>query len=302
MELRHLRYFVTVAETCHFGRAAEQLHIAQPALSHTVRQLEDELGVALLARTTRQVRVTPAGEFFLGEAQRVLSAVDAGVRGVQRIGEGQLGLVRVGFTGTAAFSHLPHLARALAQRVPQVELEVHAELLTAEQCEQLRDGSLGVGVLRPPVTGDDIDYRVIEVEPLVLAVPADHRLAVEPVVATTDLRAEPLVTYDGRNSVVHAAVLRSCRDAGFTPHQQHQAPGTAALLALVAGGLGVGVVPASARSLPLAGVVFRDLAGAATVELALAWHRETSSPLVNTVLAELEDVFPSARPPAEAGS
>lgn len=302
MELRHLRYFVTVAETCHFGRAAEQLHIAQPALSHTVRQLEDELGVALLARTTRQVRVTPAGEFFLDEARRVLAAVDAGVSGVQRIGEGQLGLVRVGFTGTAAFSCLPHLARALAQRVPQVELEVRAELLTADQCAQLRDGSLGIGVLRPPVTGDDIDYRVIEVEPLVLAVPADHRLAVEPVVSMTDLRAEPLVTYEGRNSVVHAAVLRSCRDAGFTPNQQHQAPGTAALLALVAGGLGVGVVPASARSLPLAGVVFRDLAGAATVELALAWHRDTSSPLVNTVLAELEDVFPSARPPAEASS
>lgn len=299
MELRHLRYFATVAETCHFGRAAEQLHIAQPALSHTIRRLEDELGVALLARTTRQVRVTPAGEFFLGEVRRVLAAVEAGVRGVRRIGDGRLGLVRVGFTGTAAFSHLPRLARALAQRVPQVELEVTADLLTAEQCAQLRDGSLGIGVLRPPVTGDDIGYRVIEVEPLVLAVPADHRLAVEPIVAVADLRAEPFVTYDRRNSVVHEAVLRSCRDAGFTPDRQHEAPGTAALLALVAGGLGVGVVPASARSLPLAGVVFRDLAGAASVELALAWHRATRSPVVTTVLAALEDVFPSARPPAE---
>lgn len=299
MELRHLRYFTVVAETCHFGRAAELLHVAQPALSHTIRQLEDELGVTLLARTTRQVTVTPAGEFFLAEAQRVLAAVGNGVRGVQRIGEGKLGLVRVGFTGTAAFSHLPHLARALTQRVPQVELEVRADLLTAEQCEHLRSGTLGIGVLRPPVTGADIDFRVIEVEPLILAVPADHRLAVEPVVAVADLRAEPFVTYTGRNSVVHEAVRRSCRDAGFTPREQHEAPGTATLLALVAGGLGVGVVPASARSLPLAGVVFRDLAGAATVELALAWHRETRSPLVSTVLAALEDVFPSARPPAE---
>ncbi|MCR6487417.1 LysR substrate-binding domain-containing protein [Amycolatopsis sp. OK19-0408] len=299
MELRHLRYFATVAETCHFGRAAELLHVAQPALSHTIRQLETELGVTLLHRTTRQVRLTPAGEFFQGEAQRVLAAVDTGVRGVRRIGDGQLGLVRVGFTGTAAFSHLPHLARALARRAPRVELEVRADLLTVEQCEQLRDGSLGLGVLRPPVTGDDIDYRVIEVEPLVLAVPADHRLVIEPIVAVADLRAEPFVTYDGRNSVVHEAVVRSCRDAGFTPDRRHEAPGTAALLALVAGGLGVGVVPASARSLPLAGVVFRDLAGAATVELALAWHRETTSPLVTTVLAALEDVFPSARPPSE---
>ena len=299
MELRHLRYFATVAETCHFGGAAEQLHVAQPALSHAIRQLEDELGVALLSRTTRQVRVTPAGEFFLAEARRVLATVDAGVRGVRRIGEGKLGLLRVGFTGTAAFSHLPHLARALAQRMPQVELEVRADLLTAEQCVHLRTGTLGIGILRPPVPGDDIDFRVIEVEPLILAVPADHRLAVEPVVAMTDLRAEPLVTYESRNSVVHEAVARSCRDAGFTPRQQHEAPGTAALLALVAGGLGIGVVPASARSLPLAGVVFRDLAGAAAVELALAWHRETRSPLVAGVLAELEDVFPSTRPPVE---
>ncbi|HEY3467358.1 MAG TPA: LysR substrate-binding domain-containing protein [Amycolatopsis sp.] len=296
MELRHLRYFATVAETCHFGKAADRLHVAQPALSHTIRQLEDELGVALLSRTTRQVRVTPAGEFFLDETRRVLDAVDSGVRGVRRIGEGQLGLVRIGFTGTAAFSHLPHLARAVGHRVPQVELEVRADLLTVDQCDLLRAGTLGIGVLRPPVAGDDIGFRVIEVEPLVLAVPADHRLAVEPVVAVADLRAEPFVTYDGRNSVVHEAVLRSCRDAGFTPRRVHEAPGTAVLLALVAGGLGVGVVPASARSLPLAGVVFRDLAGAATVELALAWHRESRSPLVTTVLDALEDVFPSVRP------
>jgi len=299
MELRHLRYFVTVAETCHFGRAAEQLHVAQPALSHTIRQLEDELGVVLLARTTRQVRVTPAGEFFLAEARRVLAGLDVGVRGVRRIGEGKLGLVRIGFTGTAAFSHLPHLARTLAERVPDVELEVRADLLTAEQCEHLRKGTLGIGVLRPPVTGDDIDFRVIEREPLILAVPSDHRLAVEPVVAMAELRAEPLVTYDRRNSVVYEAVARSCREAGLTPQQVHEAPGTAVLLALVAGGLGVGVVPASARALPLAGVVFRDLADAATVELALAWYRETSSPLVATVLSELEGVFPSVR--ASAG-
>lgn len=293
MELRHLRYFVTVAETCHFARAAEQLHVAQPALSHAVRQLEKELDVTLLARTTRQVRLTPAGEFFLTEARRVLATLQDGVRGVHRIGEGKLGLLRVGFTGTAAFSHLPRLARALSQRVPHVELEVRADLLTADQCEHLRTGALGLGVLRPPVTGDDIDFRVIEVEPLILAAPADHRLAVEPVVSMADLRAEPLVTYHARGSVVHEAVASSCREAGFTPQQQHEAPGTAALLALVAGGLGVGVVPASARSLPLDGVVFRDLSGAATVELALAWHRETRSPLVASALAALDDVFPS---------
>ncbi|MET9267336.1 LysR substrate-binding domain-containing protein [Amycolatopsis sp. NPDC004079] len=292
MELRHLRYFAAVAETCHFGRAAERLHLAQPALSHAIRQLEDELGVALLSRTTRQVQVTPAGRFFLAEAQRILDAVEAGARGARRIADGRRGLARIGFTGTAALSHLPRVARALQHRLPEVELEVHADLLTGEQCEQLRDGTLDIGVLRPPVTGGDLDLHVIETEPLVLAVPADHRLAVEPVVAMSDLRAEAFVTYPASYSVVNEAVLRSCRDAGFTPQREHEAAGTAVLLALVAGGLGVGVVPASARALPLAGVVFRDLAGAATVQLALAWHRDRASALVPAVLDALGELFP----------
>lgn len=302
MELRHLRYFTAVAETCHFGKAAERLHLAQPALSHAVRQLEDELGVVLLTRTTRQVRVTPAGEFFLAEAQRILAGVDAGIRGVRRIGDGRRGLIRIGFTGTSAFSHLPHLARAIQHRAPEVELEIHTDLLTPAQCDGLRAGTLDLGVLRPPVPGHGIDVRVIETEPLILAVPADHRLAVEPVVAMTDLRTEPFIAYAGKDSVVNDAVLRSCRDAGYTPHRAHEAASTAVVLALVAGGLGVSVVPASARSLPLAGVVFRDLAGAASVQLALAWHRETASPVVSTVLDLLQDVFPAHRTSSEAGT
>ncbi|MFI5613715.1 LysR substrate-binding domain-containing protein [Amycolatopsis sp. NPDC051903] len=292
MELRHLRYFATVAETCHFGRAAEVLHVAQPALSHAVRQLEQELGVELLARTTRQVRVTPAGEFFLAEAWRVLDAVDAGVHGVRRIADGRRGLVRIGFTGTSAFSHLPHLARAVKQELPEVELEIHADLLTPAQCAGLRAGTLDLAVLRPPVPGDGVEFRVIEAEPLVVAVPVDHRLASVGSVSVGDLRGEPFVTYAGKDSVVNEAVVRSCHSAGFAPRREHEAASTAVLLALVAGGLGVGVVPASARSLPLPGVVFRDLTGAATVRLALAWHREHASPLVRAVLDVLGDVFP----------
>ncbi|QRP49457.1 LysR substrate-binding domain-containing protein [Amycolatopsis sp. FDAARGOS 1241] len=298
MELRHLRYFAAVAETCHFGRAAEALHMAQPALSHAVRQLENELGVVLLTRTTRQVRLTPAGEFFLAEARRVLDGVDNGVRAVRRISAGRMGLARIGFTGTAAFSHLPQLARTLQHRLPQVELEVHADLLTPTQCAGLRSGTLDLGLLRPPVPGEGLAVRVIESEPLVLAVPADHRLAGEPTVATADLRTEGFIAYAGKDSVVNDAVLRSCRTAGFAPRREHEAAGTAVLLALVAGGLGIGVVPASARSLPLGGVVFRDLAGAESVQLALAWHHEHASPLVGAVLEVLEDVFPT-RSPAE---
>jgi DNA-binding transcriptional LysR family regulator len=288
MELRHLRYFAAVAETCHFGRAAERLHMAQPALSQSIRQLENELGAALFTRTTRQVSLTPAGEFLHGEVQRILGAVEDSVRGVQRIAEGRLGLVRVAFTGSAAFTLLPRIARTVKRDLPGVALEIRADLLTPAQADGLREGSLDLGVLRPPTSGDGLTTRTIEIEPLVLAVPADHRLATEPVVAMADLRAEDFVLYADSHSAVNEAVLRSCRDAGFVPRQEHAAPGTAVLLALIAAGLGVALVPASVRAAPLTGVLFRDVVDAATVELALAWRAGPPSALVRTVLASLD--------------
>lgn len=287
MELRHLRYFAAVAETCHFGRAADRLHMAQPALSQAIRQLEDELGASLFTRTTRQVSLTPAGEFLYEEARRVLRAVDDSATGVRRVAEGRKGLVRIGFTGTAAFTQLPFIARTLQRELPDVALEVQADLLTPAQCDGLREGTLDLAVLRPPATGEGVAVRTLEVEPLVLAAPADHRLAAEPVIALTDLRAEPFVLYANPDSAVNEAVLRCCREAGFTPHREHAAPGTAVLLALVAAGLGIALVPGSVRAVPLPGVVFREVADAGSVELALAWRDEPST-LVRTVLDTLE--------------
>jgi DNA-binding transcriptional LysR family regulator len=304
MELRHLRYFAAVAETCHFGRAAERLHMAQPALSQAIRQLEGELGTPLLVRTTRQVSLTPAGEFMYGEAQRVLGRIEDSVRSVRRIADGRLGLVRIALTGTAAFTQLPRIARAVKDELPSVALEIHADLLTPAQCEGLRAGSIDLGVLRPPVTGEGLELRTIEVEPLVLAAPADHRLAVETGVTMADLRTEGFIVYSSRDSAVNDAVLRSCERAGFAPRRDHEVLGTSALLALVAAGLGVALVPASVRAVPLAGVVFRDVVDAGSVELALAWRQEDPSPLVGSVLTTLADngLFrtPAPTPPEEA--
>jgi DNA-binding transcriptional LysR family regulator len=291
MDLRHLRYFAAVAETCHFGRAAEQLLVAQPALSYAIRQLEEQLDVTLFNRTTRQVSLTPAGEFLKAEADRILTGVDDAERGVRRIAAGSSGLLRIGLTGTAAFSHLPRITRILRQELPGVAMEVHADVLTPLQCDQLRASTLDVGVLRPPAVGDDIELMGIDVEPLVLAVAADHRLAVEPVLSLTDLRSEPFVAYASTDSAVNDAVLRSCRRAGFVPHREHSAPGTAVLLALVTAGLGVAVVPASVRALPLVGIVFRDLVDGGSIELALAWRRSGNNPLVEAVVTALSKAF-----------
>ena len=286
MELRHLRYFVAVAETCHFGRAAERLHMAQPALSQAIRQLEGQLGAPLFTRTTRHVALTAAGEYLLVEARRILASLDAAGAGVQRIAEGRRGLVRVGFTGAAVFSQLPRVARTLERDLPEVALEVQADQLTPQLCDGLREGSIDLAVLRPPATGDGIVVRTIAVEPLVLALPADHHLVGAPEISVADLRSEGFVLYSTPDSAVNEAILRVCRAAGFTPRREHVAPGTVVLLALVAAGLGIGLVPASAKALPLDGLVFADVVDAGSIDLALAWRAQPST-LVESVVDAL---------------
>lgn len=300
IELRHLRHFVAVAETLHFGRAAERVHIAQPALSQSIRQLEGTLGVSLFVRTTRNVSMTPAGEFFLDEAQRILDILDRSVHGVRQISQGQLGLLRVAFTGTAAFSVLPRMARIIRAEHPDVALDIHADLLTPAQVEGLTTRQLDLGVLRPPaVPVQDIATRTIAVEKLVLAVPLEHRLADQDVVAMSDLRAETIVRYADTHSAVNEAVVRSCRDAGFEPLSEYSGPSTSVVLGLVSGGLGIALVPESVRSAAPGGVVFRDVEDAATTTLSLAWHADDPGELVQHVIGTLDragffdDVLPT---------
>lgn len=288
MDLRQLRYFDAVAETCHFGQAAERLHLAQPALSQAVRRLEAELGVLLLQRTTRQVSLTPAGEYFHQEVRRVLADLDASVVGVRSIAEGSRGLLRVGFTGTSAFTQLARLSRLVKSALPGVVLEIQADLLTPAQVERLLDGRLDLGVLRGPVAESGIQTRTLTREPLVLALPADHRLVPEPALEVSDVSADDFVAYADARSVVNEAMLSSCRQAGFSPTIAHRAPGTAGLLALVGAGLGVALVPQSVRSMRLDGVVYRDVTDAATIDLSLAWRTDDASALVSTALDVLE--------------
>lgn len=298
MELRHLRYFAAVAETRHFGRAAERLHLAQPALSQAVRQLESELGTALFTRTTRQVRLTPAGEFLQVEAARILEAVEESARGVRRIAEGRQGLVRISFTGSAAHTQLPHMARVVKRELPGVALEIHADQLTPAQVDGLLEGSLDLGVLRPPSGGlPGLELHTLVTEPLVLAVARDHRLATEPEVTMADLRSEPWVLFADPSSALNEAVLRSCQAADFVPRREHVAAGIGVQLPLVAAGLGVALVPSSTQAAPLSGVVFRDVPDAGSVELALACRSEESSPVALAVLdALLAHPLPSALP------
>jgi DNA-binding transcriptional LysR family regulator len=294
MELRHLRYFAAVAETRHFGKAAEHLHMAQPPLSQAIRRLETELGVELFTRTTRQVALTGAGEVFRTDVERILKAVDEAVTRVARFASGAEGVLRIGLTGAASYRQLPALARLVKREMPQVMLEVHTEMLTPAQETGLIERRLDIGLLRPPVRQEGIAHRTLATEPLVVAVPEQHWLAEADVVRVEQLRHEDFIMYGATSgSVVHDAVVRSCLASGFYPHGAYEVTETSAALALVAAGLGVAVLPDSIRAAPREGVLCKDIEEPLTLRLDMAWREDDASPLLRNLLTVLEqnDMF-----------
>lgn len=287
MELRHLRYFVAVAEECHFGRAAARLHMAQPPLSQQIRQLESELGVELLHRTTRRVGLTPAGERYLDRAREVLAAVDQAGREATQVASGEVGRVAIGFVGSATYALLPGLARDLREWLPEMEFEFKGEMLSPDQALELERGTIDVALMRTPIQAEGLAMRTLQREPLVLAVPQAHRLAVAESVRIADLRTEPLVTYPGgHRSAIHEVVLAACQNAGFQPRQAVQVAETSTLVVFVAAGIGVALVPRSVSALQLSGVVFREVVDAPEVELAIGW-RDDGNPAVERVVRHI---------------
>ncbi len=177
MELRHLRYFIAVAEELHFGKAAERLHIAQPPLSQQIQQLEASIGVKLFHRKTkRQIQLTEAGKVFLQEVYQLLVQLETSVALTQRIGTGQTGQLRIGFTSLAIYDLLPLILRQFREQFPEVEL-VLLELTTSQQEQALRDSLIHVGFAHPPLEDDTLSYKCIYRESLVVALSSTHSLA-----------------------------------------------------------------------------------------------------------------------------
>jgi DNA-binding transcriptional LysR family regulator len=286
MELRHLRYFVAVAEERHFGRAAERLHMAQPPLSQQIRRLEAELGAPVLHRTTRRVELAPAGEVLLARARAILAAVDAAAEDARRAARGEFGRLAIGFTGSATYALLPALADAVRTALPGVVLDLRGELLTPAQVAGLLDGTLDLGLLRPPVRERSLEVEILRREPLVAVLPAAHRLAAAAVVPLEQLEEEPFVMYPSHfRSVLHDAVEDTCAAHGFRPRVALEVSETATLVSFVAAGLGVSLVPDSVRHMTVEGAVYRPLAReAAEVELAVAWRRDDDAPVLARAL------------------
>ncbi len=291
MELRHLRYFQAVAEEKHFGRAASRLHMAQPPLSQQIKQLEDELGVKLLSRTTRRVDLTPAGETYLARVRAILQSVDAAGDEAQRIGRGLEGRLVIGCVGSATYSLLPALARALREQLPDVDFAFQGEMLSPDQVAALRDGSIDLALLRPsgdPVDQTDLTSVTLREEKFVVALPEGHRLASRSKVRIGDLRDEDLIVHAGHGrSAMYDAVVGLCRDAGFEPVIRHEVAETSTLVTFVAAGLGVAIVPEPVSALVVAGTTYRPLTGPARMKLVAATRSGDDSALLSRTLGVL---------------
>ena len=293
MELRHLRYFRAVAEELHFGRAAERLHIAQPPLSQQIRQLERELGVDLFVRSTRKVELTPAGAAYQKRAVAILDAVDDAAEQAQRIAEGVEGRLAIGCVGSATYSLLPRLVRALREAVPGVDVSVRGEMLAPAQISALLSGDIDLALLRPPVIQDGILAETVRRDRLLVALPEGHQLAARDELGVGDLRDEEFVAHAGRGrSVMNSFVTAICADAGFVPRIRHQVEETSTLVTLVAAGLGVAVVPEPTAALDIAGVRYVPLVpDRLGVDLVAARVAATNSPLIERVLEVLRQVL-----------
>jgi DNA-binding transcriptional LysR family regulator len=225
------------------------------------------------------VELLPAGEVLLERARSILAATRAAEEDARAAASGELGRLAIGFTGSMTYALLPHLAKALRARLPRVQLDLRGEMLTPAQVEALLEGALDVALLRPPVDHPDLVVDPVGVEPLVAALPADHVLARLDTVPVARLTDEPFIVYpSSARSVVHAAVDATCADHGFSPVVAMEVAETSTLVSFVAAGVGVALVPASARQMSVTGAVYRPLRGAAhVVELAMCWRRDSGS-------------------------
>src|SRR6201993_2450665 len=260
IEIRHLRYFLAVAETLHFGKAAEKLGMAQPPLSQQIKNLERILGYPVFDRTTRGVKLTAVGEFFRERARHTLERMRNDIEITRRLGSGKEGMLNVGFSGSVMFTGLPKAIETYRRRYPNVELRLQ-ELVTAEQIPGLLDGSLSIGFMRDGEARDGLSIESILHERFIAALPSSHRLAGNKTpLSPAALKDEPFVLFARRmGNLAFDRTVACCEAAGFRPNIVQDAPQWPTLLRLVAAGLGVSLAPACVGKLVMPGVTYRKL-------------------------------------------
>jgi DNA-binding transcriptional LysR family regulator len=300
-ELSQLRCFVAAAEELHFGRAASRLNMTQPPLSRQIQLLERGLGVTLLERTSRSVRLTPPGRAFLLEARRILRLSESAALATRRIASGEAGTITLGFTAASGYSFLPRLITLARSQLPNIDL-VLKEMVTGEQIEALLTGRIDIGLVRPPVDRHEFDTIRVITEPLVAALPqGDLRLS-KGALMLSDFHEQPLIMYAPEGARYFYDMLLGMFDAqAVSPQYVQHVSQIHSMIALVRAGLGAALVPEAATSLHFDDVHFRPVQNdpECSVELYAAWRRDNDNPPLGPMVALLADQ--ARRPEAPVG-
>ena len=286
MELRHLRYFVAVAERLSFTAAAEVLGVSQPPLSQQIRDLEAELRTELFRRTSRRVVLTEAGQVFLGHARAILAQVGQASETARAVGEGRAGILTIGLTGSVLTGPLGRMIRVFEARYPDVDLRLHEASPEAQQAA-LRAGRIDLSFLRSPPEDPDLTVVPAWPERVGVALPEDHPRAAQGSLALTELAGERYLSLRLADSRFANLLWDACIARGFVPRLSHEVVEAQALMSLVAAGLGVALVPEQVGRLPYPGVAFRPLDEPAPRADVCALYRAPAAPVVSNFLALL---------------
>ncbi len=282
MELRQIRSFLSIAETLHFGRSAELIHLSQPALSLQIRALEEEIGVRLFERNRRKTTLTAAGSAFRDDAAAALSQLERAIRRAKLAANGKLGLLRIGFVSTAGSEIVADIVRQFRDLHPEVEFSLR-NILTAGQVQMLEAGSLDIGFLRLPIGGHStLEVVTVHREPFVLVVPSSHKLAKRKRVRLREVADEDFVMYERTWAPgFHDLILGILRDAGIVPNVTQTAGEVPTLISLVASGMGITILPASAVKHSASVVACEILDRIPMVQIGIAVRRGVQAAVVD---------------------
>ncbi|MGM1046776.1 MAG: LysR substrate-binding domain-containing protein [Bacillota bacterium] len=291
MDIRKLHYFIAVAEELHFSRAAEKLNMTQPPLSQQIQDLEKELGVKLLERNKRQVRLTPAGAVFLEEAKMILSQLERSIKTTQLTSQGIIGHLVVGFVDSAAGDIMVDILRVFRERFPQIQLTL-CEMTSAQQWQALHDGTIHVGFPRFIESAKHIDYSTITNESLVAVLPEQHPLARLSAISVRSLELEPFILSPRYLGVsFHDLIIGFCAQHGVYPKVVQEAIQMYTIVNLVAANLGVSIVPSSVSVFQRSGVVFRPFEESVPpVPLYTAWRTDVNKAVLSAFIRTVEEV------------
>lgn len=302
MDLRQLRYFVTVAEELNFSRAALRLHMSQPPLSHQIKALEDELGVVLLERNRREVKLTPAGRTFLADSRALLDQAQVATRRARQSGIGQAGSLRVGMAPSAIDCVLPSFMTGMRKHLPLVQV-ILVDMSSEEQVRSLAQDRMDLGFVHALVVAKTLERKPISAQGLAVVLPQDHRLAQRLDVDLRDLAEEPMVSFSREHrSALFDSLVAACMNAGFSPRLVHVARHPLSMFQMVRQGLGICIVPESFAAMAGEGLsVLRLPAAAGRIQIDAVWRADRAAgPLLQVLAQVLPNLMPDPAAPVAA--